>query len=59
MSDPAEAAYAHGPVREEGQDLPELARTIEALLFLSSDPLSVGELTDATQADALHVAAAA
>jgi segregation and condensation protein B len=28
----------------------ELARTIEALLFLSNDPLSVEELADATQA---------
>ncbi len=29
---------------------PELARTVEALLFLSSDPLSAEELADATQA---------
>ena len=29
---------------------PSLARTVEALLFLSSDPLSVAELADATQA---------
>lgn len=29
---------------------PALARTVEALLFLSSDPLSVPELADATQA---------
>jgi segregation and condensation protein B len=28
---------------------PQLARTIEALLFLSSDPLSAGELADATE----------
>jgi len=31
---------------------PELARTVEALLFLSSDPLSVEELADAAQAGA-------
>lgn len=30
--------------------IPELARTVEALLFLSSDPLSEAELADATQA---------
>ncbi len=30
--------------------LPELARTIEALLFLSSDPLGVAELVEATGA---------
>ena len=30
--------------------MPELARTVEALLFLSSDPLTVAELADATQA---------
>ena len=29
--------------------MPELARTVEALLFLSSDPLTVAELADATQ----------
>jgi len=29
---------------------PELARTVEALLFLSADPLSISELADATQA---------
>jgi segregation and condensation protein B len=32
------------------QELPSLARTVEALLFLSSDPLSPAELADATQA---------
>jgi segregation and condensation protein B len=31
-------------------DAAELARTVEALLFLSSDPLSAEELADATQA---------
>lgn len=31
------------------EELPELARTVEALLFLSTDPLSVGELADAAE----------
>jgi segregation and condensation protein B len=35
-----------------------LAHTIEALLFLSTDPLSPRELSDATQADEAQVAAA-
>src|SRR6185437_3848437 len=37
---------------------PELARTIEALLFLSSDPLSTAELADATEAGEEAVGAA-
>ncbi len=32
------------------EDEPDLARTVEALLFLSSDPLSTAELADATEA---------
>jgi len=32
------------------EQLPSLARTVESLLFLSSDPLSLPELADATQA---------
>jgi segregation and condensation protein B len=40
------------------QDPPELARTIEALLFLSSDPLSFRELADAAQVDEPALAAA-
>ncbi|HSZ68742.1 MAG TPA: SMC-Scp complex subunit ScpB [Solirubrobacteraceae bacterium] len=36
----------------------ELARTIEALLFLSSDPLSARELAEAAQADEQALAAA-
>jgi segregation and condensation protein B len=32
-------------------DAAELVRTVEALLFLSADPLSIGELVDATGAD--------
>jgi segregation and condensation protein B len=34
---------------EEQQELPSLPRTVEALLFLSSDPLSVEDLADAAQ----------
>jgi segregation and condensation protein B len=36
----------------------ELARTVEALLFLSSDPLTTSELTDATETDEGDVLAA-
>ncbi len=39
-------------------DTAELLQTIEALLFLSTDPLSPRELSDATQADETEVAAA-
>jgi segregation and condensation protein B len=39
-------------------DVPSLARTVEALLFLSADPLSAGELADATQAGDAAVLAA-
>jgi segregation and condensation protein B len=35
---------------EEPAELPELARTVEALLFLSADPLSPAELADAALA---------
>jgi segregation and condensation protein B len=35
---------------EDATDLPALARTVEALLFLSSDPLSPAELADAVGA---------
>jgi len=37
-------------VSEPSQEAPSLARTVEALLFLSTDPLSVSELAEATQA---------
>jgi segregation and condensation protein B len=37
-------------VSEPPADAPRLARTVEALLFLSSDPLSAGELADACEA---------
>jgi segregation and condensation protein B len=36
-------------VSDSEQEVPELARTIEALLFLSTDPLSVAELAEATE----------
>jgi segregation and condensation protein B len=36
----------------------ELSRTVEALLFLSSDPLTTSELADATEADEGDVVAA-
>jgi segregation and condensation protein B len=36
-------------------DAAELARVVEALLFLSSDPLSVQELVDATGADGSEI----
>jgi segregation and condensation protein B len=36
-------------VSDGDEELPELARTVEALLFLSTDPLSVGELADAAE----------
>jgi segregation and condensation protein B len=39
---------AGSSAREE--QIPSLARTVEALLFLSSDPLTAGELADATEA---------
>jgi segregation and condensation protein B len=36
-------------VSDAAEELPELARTVEALLFLSADPLSVGELAEAAE----------
>ena len=47
MSGAAEGLDGAG---EHDQQIPELARTVEALLFLSSDPLTAGELAEATQA---------
>lgn len=41
-----------------GGDVEGLARTVEALLFLSPDALTTRELADAAQADELEVAAA-
>jgi segregation and condensation protein B len=39
-------------------ELPSLARIVEALLFLSSDPVSIGDLAEATEAGEGAVAAA-
>jgi segregation and condensation protein B len=39
-----------GEESQSDEQAPVLARTVEALLFLSSDPLSPAELADATQA---------
>jgi segregation and condensation protein B len=44
--------------RESPEDVPRLARTIEALLFLSSDPLSISELAEASEAGEGAVGAA-
>jgi segregation and condensation protein B len=33
----------------DAEELPKLVRTVEALLFLSTDPLSVGELAEAAE----------
>ncbi len=41
-----------------GGDIPSLARTVEALLFLSGDPLSPEELAEATEAGAEAVLSA-
>jgi segregation and condensation protein B len=43
------APEQHGGAVIDEQGLPSLARIVEALLFLSSDPLSVAELADAAQ----------
>lgn len=45
--EPAPEQHEGTPADEQG--LPSLARIVEALLFLSSDPLSVAELADAAQ----------
>lgn len=50
-----EPAEAPGASAEHG---PSLAQTIEALLFLSTDPLSPRELADAAQAGEEEIAAA-
>jgi segregation and condensation protein B len=50
---PAEPTGAEGADRgdrEDRQGAPLLARTVEALLFLSADPLSLADLVEATQA---------
>jgi segregation and condensation protein B len=72
VSEPAEVASAPDGVTVEpasafettpgapssGDERPPLAQTVEALLFLSSDPLSAGELADATGAGEAEVLAA-
>jgi segregation and condensation protein B len=45
-------------VSDAAVELPELARTVEALLFLSTDPLSMAELAEATEAGEGAVATA-
>jgi segregation and condensation protein B len=57
MSAAAEQPTAETP-ETAAEQLPSLARTVEALLFLSSDPLSPAELADATEAGEGAVAAA-
>jgi segregation and condensation protein B len=47
VSGPAEELGGAG---EQDTQIPPLARTVEALLFLSSDPLTAAELAEATQA---------
>jgi segregation and condensation protein B len=47
-----------GPGADAAGELPSLARTVEALLFLSSDPLTEADLADATQAGLDAVGAA-
>jgi segregation and condensation protein B len=56
VSAPAEEPTSEPEGAEE--QLPSLARTVESLLFLSSDPLSAAELADATQAGEGAIAAA-
>jgi len=62
LGEAGEAPGAAGEARDATgageQPLPSLARTVEALLFLSNDPLSARELADATQAGDGAVAAA-
>ena len=48
QDDDTSDAAARAP--SEGGESPSLARTVEALLFLSTDPLSPEELAEATQA---------
>jgi segregation and condensation protein B len=58
MSSAAEQPTAETAQAPDPEQLPSLARTVEALLFLSSDPLSPAELADATEAGEGAVAAA-
>ena len=62
MSDPGSSAVPDrapptgDPSTRAG--LSELARVVEALLFLSPDPVAVGDLAEACEADADEVVAA-
>jgi len=57
--DRAAVDLAHtAPGAPPAEEARELARTIEALLFLSSDPLTTAELADSTEAGEDAVAAA-
>ncbi|MHB8241386.1 MAG: SMC-Scp complex subunit ScpB [Solirubrobacteraceae bacterium] len=60
MSHPTDAAEQDAQPQPDGEHeaLPSLARTVEALLFLSTDPLSLTELADATLAGEGAVVAA-
>jgi len=49
-ADAGSAPDAVAPAGDPEHGVPELARTVEALLFLSADPLSARELADATEA---------
>jgi segregation and condensation protein B len=49
IGDAEEVTVGATDVSQDGEPTPSLARTVEALLFLSSDPLSPAELADATQ----------
>ena len=49
-ANPEEVAVPDADPTLGGEPEPSLARTVEALLYLSSDPLSTAELADATQA---------
>jgi segregation and condensation protein B len=57
---PAVEGESEIPAEPGGQveDLPELARVVEALLFLSSDPLGVRELAEAAQVEEQALTAA-
>ncbi len=54
------AVLGDAPAGPDTQELPDLARTVEALLFLSSDPLSPAELAAASEVGegAIHAALA-
>jgi segregation and condensation protein B len=51
VSAPGQASRGEAPPHEAASDeqLPSLARTVEALLFLSTDPLSAAELAEAAE----------